>query len=523
MMSKSTRFLLSICSGLLLTFSFPYTGSQTYLIFIALIPLLFVEQEIRIKSYRPGKLFIHAHLTFLIYNVGTTWWIWNASQGGAIMAFVLNSLLMAIAFFTYHLLLRKLGDSFGLLALISIWVGFEFLHFNWELSWPWLTFGNVFALQTDWVQWYSITGALGGSIWVLTINYLGFQIIYKYLKTKQIAKTSTLLFIGCLAFPVILSNFISYTIEKKDSIRVALLQPNIDPYLEKFNDPIEIQMDKMIALTKDLKQIDYYIAPETAISNQFYEPNWEQEISALKLREHIQKTKGNWIIGAATYEIFDTKKSRASRKLPDGPGYIEFYNTALFMDTQFHTQINHKSKLVLGVEKLPFSNIFPFIEELSIDNGGTSGTLGIEEEPNVMGNTTLFAPVICYESIYGNFVRTQVKKGADFIAIITNDGWWGNTPGYRQHLALGALRAIENRRYVVRSANTGSSAIIDPTGKIRSKTKYWVPACISTTIFKQKGQTFYQHNGDYLGLFALYLSLGLAVVYALKRWKKSIK
>jgi len=154
--------------------SYPYTGGLTPLVFIAWVPLLFVESYIAKNNYRSGKVFIHAYITFIIYNVGTTWWVWNAEPGGAMLAFILNSLLMTITFYAFHLAKKYIGEKEGYLALLFYWIGFEYFHYNWEMSWTWLSLGNTFSIVPSWIQWYSYGGVLGGSFWILLINLLFF-------------------------------------------------------------------------------------------------------------------------------------------------------------------------------------------------------------------------------------------------------------------------------------------------------------------------------------------------------------
>jgi apolipoprotein N-acyltransferase len=195
----------------------------------------------------------------------------------------------------------------------------------------------------------------------------------------------------------------------------------------------------------------------------------------------------------------------------------------------------HKSKLVPGVELVPFSAYLPFLSALAIENGGTSGTLGVEKEPKTLqipvptyGSGKSFtgnkhdeifslAPIICYESIYGDFVRQQVKKGAQLLCIITNDGWWGNTPGYKQHFSFARLRAIETRRWVLRSANTGTSGSIDPRGKIIKKTAYWTKASFAQTVTLRSAQTFYTKHGDWpAGLSLSWILISFSIFFMAK-------
>jgi apolipoprotein N-acyltransferase len=183
----------------------------------------------------------------------------------------------------------------------------------------------------------------------------------------------------------------------------------------------------------------------------------------------------------------------------------------------------HKSKLVLGVEKIPFSNWLPFLESLSIQNGGTSGTLGIENNPKILRTANFsFAPLICYESIYGEFNAEQCRKGAEIICIITNDGWWGDTPGYKQHASFAAIRAIENRRSVARSANTGISCFYNQRGERIAASNWWEPTAIRKELNRNKAQSFYTKNGDYLGKLSLLIVSILAIYSLFIRPKKMI-
>lgn len=501
--------------------SFPYTGSLTPLVFVSWIPLLLVEWSISANKYRSGKVFIHTYLTFFIYNIGTTWWIWNASQGGAIMAFILNAFLMSIAFFLFHISKKHLGASAGYLSLIMLWISFEYLHYHWELSWPWLNLGNTFSVTPSLVQWYSVTGILGGTVWILIINYLGFQLVKGILFNKERwegHKISIVVLLLLLIVPISIS-VIQYTgyQEKRDPLEVVVVQPNIDPYNEKWVASVEDQLRKLMDLAdkKVTENTAMVIAPETAISWTFY----EEDLLAMPFWGYLKERKSNWentsfFTGASTARYFERRNSRASRKLSDGPGFCESYNSSLLVDEKNEPTFLHKSKLVLGVEKLPFSDWFPFLEELSIENGGTSGTLGIEKEPKALhsGKVT-FAPLICYESIYGEFNAEQCRKGAEAIFIITNDGWWKDTPGYKQHMSFARLRAIENRRSVARSANTGTSCIINQRGDVLQQTNWWTQDAIKATINLNSKLTFYTRSGDLLGkVFSLVSLVILSMV-----------
>lgn len=501
------RWLLSILSGILLVVSFPETGSLTPLVFIAWIPLLLVESYFH--NYKKGfSMFLHAYLAFFIYNVGTTWWVYYASEGGAYMAFLANSLLMALAFLTYHLLKRKLGVKWNGPILICVWLSFEFLHFHWELSWPWLTLGNVFAARVSWVQWYSMTGVLGGSLWILIMNLLLYKILTqpKHLVKNTYSVMTLILFV----LPLSLSYMLYFSKDTKGTpYNVAVIQPNTDPYGEKFVLSNEEQLQTLLEQADQAvsKETQLVIAPETSLypTTNIYERGLRKETFFHIINEHRARwANAGLLIGASTYQIFEYKNSPASRFYQPINAFVEDYNSSILFDNTPEPKIIHKSKLVLGVEKIPFVATFPFLEELAIDMEGGSGSLGIENEPRIFEkNRVKFSPVVCYESVYGAFLAKQAKQGSQFIAIITNDGWWKDTPGYKQHFQFARLRAIENNKYVVRSANTGKSGVISNRGDILKETGWWVKTQFNYTIQLNSKQTLYQILGDYIGYFAV--------------------
>jgi apolipoprotein N-acyltransferase len=169
--------------------------------------------------------------------------------------------------------------------------------------------------------------------------------------------------------------------------------------------------------------------------------------------------------------------------------------------------------LVVGVEKMPFAKYLGFLGDFVINIGGTTNSLGSQDEPSnfISKDKTQVAPVICYESVFGEFVTKYIQKGAGLIFIITNDGWWKNTPGYHQHLSFASLRAIETRRSIARCANTGISCFINQRGDISQATEWWVPAAINGTLNANDKMTFYVRFGDYIARISLFFSVLLVL------------
>ncbi len=222
------------------------------------------------------------------------------------------------------------------------------------------------------------------------------------------------------------------------------------------------------------------------------------------------------------YEHKATSTTRINVSFSDTM-YYDVFNAALQMEDSLPLQDYRKSKLVPGVEKMPYPGLLGLLGGLAIDLGGISGSLGEQADREVFFNrdNVGVAPVICYESVYGDYVTEYIRNGAEAIFIITNDGWWSNTAGHRQHLQYASLRAIETRRDIARSANTGISCFVNRRGDILQATKYWEPAVINGTIRLSGEQTFFVRHGDYLGKAAGIVSVFLVLITVLRRKKIS--
>jgi len=181
----------------------------------------------------------------------------------------------------------------------------------------------------------------------------------------------------------------------------------------------------------------------------------------------------------------------------------------LFLDGN-NSNFYHKSKLVVGVENLPYKTILePILGNLLLDFGGTVMTRGIQQnrESFYTDKDSYISPIICYESVYGEYVTKYFNKGYGILAIITNDAWWGNSQGHKQHMSYARLRAIENRKNIVRSANTGISGLINSRGDIEIKSNYDEEIVLNYQAYENDKVTFYIMYGDYIFRISLMLSL----------------
>lgn len=520
----SNLFLLAIAalSGILFALSWPEIGGITPLIFVAFVPLFYVESLFteKEKTFKWYHFWMFFYTPFLLFNALTTWWIYLASFFGMLSAVVCNALFFAIIFWLYHKTKVRLGKRRAYIALIFYWLGFEYLHMQWQLSWPWLTLGNVFSTATSWIQWYEYTGVLGGSLWVILINIIIFEIINSHLEKKNLILNYIVLAV-LLLVPFSISYYLySHNEDTGKAIEVVVVQPNIDPYYDKFgNLTSEEQVQIMLnqAEAKITPQTKYVVFPETAIPNGIWEHELMDDPSVIAMADFVKKHPDITIItGLSTFKFYlkGEELSETARKISGG--YYDAYNTAMMLDADLVPQLYRKSKLVPGVEKMPYPIIFGFLESFAIDLGGIAGSLGSEKNPKPFkAKENNITTAICYESVYGDFLSNFIRQGSDLLFVITNDGWWGNTPGYRQHLHLARLRAIEFRRNIARSANTGISAFINQRGDIIQQTEWWVEDALIGEIYANNKITFYAQYGDYLGRICAWLSfLMLAYVIA---------
>ncbi|HAQ64525.1 MAG TPA: apolipoprotein N-acyltransferase [Bacteroidales bacterium] len=525
--------LLSLLSAVLLALGWPQQGFPG-LLFIGFVPLFFIEEAILQHRERYGRfhVFRWAWLSFFVWNALTTWWIWNSTIFGAVMAIILNSLFQAIVFLAYHFVRRNLRPmSAGVLLLSAFWIGFEYLHLDWDLSWPWLNLGNGFAAYPRWIQWYEYTGVFGGSLWVICANVLIFNILKKILTEKSTKVVVPAVALGMLIMIPLVISFIMFNHyeEKGKPVEVVVVQPNNDPWSKQYGLPTRQVIDKLIRLaeSKTDSTLRYVVFPESGIYDDIWLDNIDKPESIQRLRAFVKEHPHlSLIVGASTYQYYGKiKATETSRRFTDTGEWYDTFNSAICIDTTQHYDYTHKSKLVPGPERLPFPSLTRPLQDMAFDLGGTVGSLGTMKERVVMGgrHDSLWVCVpICYESIYGEFVNGFISKGARLIFVITNDGWWGNTAGHRQHLTFSSLRAIETRRDIARSANTGISAFIDQRGIITRQSKYWEEAVLRGTMHANTEITFYVAYGDYIGRlcgFTAILFILLAVTVALRKKK----
>ena len=511
MSSKVSILSLIVLSAVLLSIPFLVPGTG-YLALVAFVPLLFAEKAAEEYGMR-GFCWWH-YLCFLLWNIATTFWVCNATVGGGIFACVANAFQMSLVFGLFRWSKKTLKGVLPYLFLLFAWVAWERWYLTWaQISWPWLVLGNSFARTTGWIQWYEYTGTVGGSVWILACNLAVFGILMAFrsgrwkefnikAKTASIVG-SALLFLA----PPAVSLFLRP--EPSDgSLDVFIAQPNIDVYGKHGGLTQEEQTKTLVGLMESAPKDSsfLFIAPETFTS--------DIVMNGIPASPTVQSFKkflsdrpsSGLLFGASTWEYIagNARPSQTARHLNNG-NWVESHNTALMMTAAGDIQTYHKNKLVVGVEMTPYPAFFRPIDDKL---GGVMGRcIGDGKARCLDYQGTRIGCAICYESVYGEFCADYVRDGAKLLTVITNDAWWGDTPGYRQHLSYASLRAIETRRWIARCGNTGISAIIDPSGRIAKETSWWEPATLQGKVGLSDEATFFIRHGDFAGRICLLMFL----------------
>ncbi|HWY11753.1 MAG TPA: hypothetical protein VN026_10535, partial [Bacteroidia bacterium] len=304
--------MLILLSGFLLGISW-YT--VTWVLFLAFVPLFLAVNKIHTSDSRKKSLKIWgiSYLTFFIWNIVATWWVYNASLEGAILAIVCNALLHSGMFLIWYQTERRIFGTLKFWLLIPIWIAYEYLHHSWELTWPWLTLGNCFAGSHRFIQWYEFTGVSGGSLWVLVANVLFYHLISRGEKNWKAYTKPVLVII----IPIILSYIILgvRTITPDKKINVSIIQPNYDPYTEKFSFGFNWQLDQLhknLTSAQLNKNTELVVLPETFIvpqSNEQSDVNetnfkFSPEVTRLIAIMKYHFPKAAILTGACTYHEF---------------------------------------------------------------------------------------------------------------------------------------------------------------------------------------------------------------------------
>jgi apolipoprotein N-acyltransferase len=454
------RHLLQIfLTSALLTAAFPPFPAGI-LACVALVPFLhFLDRPLPLKGAFGG-----GYMAGLLFSAGTLYWIaWPTVPG-----FAGAMLVLPLQFAFFGLILGWLRRTLGAPAIAFapfVWVGLEHFSCLGPLAFPWNSLSTALTRTPVFLQYASATGAQGVSFWIVGVNVLGLFLYRNMADRRRVRLLSVALF---LAFAVPWG--IGVIIMRRpptegETVRISLLQGNVDPYKKWTPGFIDSNFVIYDGMTRSAarQKADLVVWPESAtpcyLRHKFVYLNWIKYLA--------DTLKIPILTGSPDYVWTKSQK-------------VEMYNAAfLIRPGTWEIDSYYKMRLVPFSERIPFAGTFPFLEKWVMKVTPELGDYSPGDSLRVFGFTSpstgkrhTFATLICFESVFPDLASRSAGLGAEFLVVITNDGWFGDTSGPRQHADIAVLRAVETGRWIARCANTGISEFVDPRGRILSRTRF---------------------------------------------------
>ncbi|MGB9695999.1 MAG: apolipoprotein N-acyltransferase [Ignavibacteria bacterium] len=538
---KKRYFFQILFGAVLMALSYP--PFNLYPLIIIGIAIVF-WRVINAKGIK--EVFVDAYFTFFFLQLLDLSWISlsgvreNADRfliiGGVFVILIYPLYFVLPTLFFYFVYKSSGRKKWVYFTFPFIWIIFEYCQTQTEISFPWLLVGNAFTTALKKIQFIEFTGVFGISLWAVFLSvllcmvYESLSDIVRELSKSKLWKLRLLLLLLVIIY--ILPNLYIYRgtwLTDRYKVSVAVIQPNINPW-EKWTgkQPVLINtyLNYIRTVVKEHTSLDLIVMPETALPFYFSDVYYEEYYWQFK--NLIDSINVPLLIGSPEYVEYSdiTKIRKDSKKLKNHGTYYDTFNSAILIEPgklKENYQRYNKIKLVIGSERMPYQEHFPFLKDLirwSIGIG--SFQTGIDTTVfklplNNQATNILFNVAICYESIYPDFFSRFIEKGAEFSVVITNDGWWGKLFGTYQHNQYAVLRAIENRRYIIRCANTGISCIISPEGIISSKTDINKEAIFVSEVYPLTEKTFFTtHKNWLISISIVFIVLFIAFVGLLR-------
>ena len=508
------KLLYVLLSAILL--SFGWLGGSGFTLLFALVPLLMIS-----ASYGPSakdwwRMAGWASLAFVLWNAATIWWVWIATPAGPITATIFSTFWNLVAFMLFHYISKRAHKSVAYPVLVAAWIATEYCYMSAEvLSFPWLTMGNGFSGDVWAVQWYEFTGVLGGSLWALICNIAIFEAWQRRDKASYVKAALA------VVLPVTISVVMYFGWKPAEqSVKVAVVQPNVDCYEEKFSDNARWQMQNMADLIAGVPaDTRVVVLPETALPERLNDEDVQRGATVQSLSGLLDRVAHDAmaVVGATTVKHYASGEPTSETARRGDGFYYDFYNSAIAINGDSKADVHHKMRLVIGVEAMPFTK---FLNRF-VDLGGITGQLGRNSHATVFEREGVkVGPAICYEGIYGDCFARFAREGAQVMAVMSNDGWWGNTPGHRRLFDYCRLRAIETRRAIARSANTGVSGFISSRGDVEQRMDWEERGVLVADVEVRDEQTIYVRYGDWIGRLSWLLTLLCVLYYSAYRTRR---
>jgi apolipoprotein N-acyltransferase len=482
---KKRDILLSLLSGILLILSFPSFDFEV-LAWFALVPLFYSIE---------GKGFYHrfilGFLTGVISFLGILYWIIVAvhTYGNVPLipsGFILLLLVVYLSLFigAFACLTRFIQIRSGFETVLFtpvLWVALEYLRSFLLTGFPWANLGYSQYLNLPFIQMADITGPYGPSFIILLVNATLFRVLHQWSKRTFLLKEVTLtvvILLGFLTYGYLKMVAVDRQMIQNPPLKIGLVQGNIDQSV-KWDESFQketLKIYEKLSFKVAEEKPDLIIWPETATPF-FFQDAKEYQPSILDIPK---KTNSFLLFGTPSYKI--------------QKGKVNHYNSAYLVSPSGEWVGKYdKIHLVPFGEFIPMQDLLFFIGSLGEGIGDFKSGREIFNFELPQGK---FGVLICFEIIFPDLCRRFVKRGANFLVTITNDAWFGRTSAPYQHFSMAAFRAVENRVFVARAANTGITGFIDPKGKIVKQGRIFTEEAMNGTIGLSNQKTFYTLYGD---------------------------
>ncbi len=488
---SSRPYLVLAALGSLLVFAYPpfsigFIAWVAYAVFLRLL-----DDRSLSDHFRLGWWFGFTHHLALLYWIG---WV---SIPGMLVVVAILGVYIAVTTWVFGLFKRRFG-AVALWLWPLIWVSHEYLRGLGDLAFPWSNLSYTQLGYLELIQFASITGDLGVSLYVCFLNVL----VY-WLLRGTISPVARIAMIGAMIVLVVVpliygkGEIDRLTNQRNETVTVAALQGDIDSRLKWDSAYVDFSFATYGALSHlaAADSVDLIIWPETAVPRYL-------RASTARLREIQQLSRDvetPLLVGTLDYEV-------------QGSGEYLYYNAARQIKAGRLSQTYHaKLQLVPMGEWVPFSDKIPFLQNLHLGQADFSAGTEYNLFEHEKGD---YAVLVCFESAFPGIVRRFVSLGAAYLVNITNDGWYGFSPGPYQHAGMCVMRAIENRRIIARSANSGVSLFVDCTGHILNPSDMFFTDVRTATLPLCTEMTFFTRHGRWLAWWCFMVTGVLCVFVA---------
>ncbi len=496
--------LLSVCSGLMIAFSFPNAG-YSFLAWVALIPLLVaLEGASNRTAFRIGMTCGFSAYTVILYwiNIVITHY-GHLPWAVSIPLYLLLAGWLAL-FYGLAVLVARAGEQAGLKTALTLpiaWVAFDFIRSFLLSGFPWAMLGHSQFRTLPLIQIADITGVYGITLLIVLSNV----VLYRVLRALSGArvpypvKSAVIMIIALIATLFYGFDRLNKQETSNDKpLRVALIQGNIDQDV-KWSPAFQ---EQTLAIYERLTRqavkepVDLVVWPESAVPF-FFQDELNQ---AERVKGLARELAVNLLIGSPAHELRNGQRT--------------FLNSAFLISPQGETVgRSDKMHLVPFGEYVPLGRYFPFISKLVVGIGDFSSGENVHSLPVAQ---TRIGTLVCFEGIFPELAREYVRTGARVLVNITNDAWFGRSSAPYQHLSIAAFRAVETRTPLIRAANTGITAIIDHNGHISTMTALFEEGFRTGEIKPGSGDSLYLKFGDAPAWLCVLLTIG----FALQAWRK---